>query len=438
MTNIDIVYTWVDSSDENWIKTKKYFWNKTRHGDNRSCRFPSQLNASGELQLSIETILTYAKWVNNIYVITMRPQIPNLSNVILNRIKIIHHDEIWKIPESLPSFNSHAIETNLHRIKDLNEHFIYFNDDCYLSDYINPQDYFDNDMPKISIDPFVTKKKNSGLYDAYTNSHVNLFNITLNNYIHQSHHAVPLTKSLMKDAEKYYGELWISTMKNKFRSKNDIPPITAVITYGNMTNKIIKTTNNVFYTRNETDYINSNYNGKFVCINDNHFDNNDGLKKLKNKLFNSNNRSNINPIIENKYINLTKKINDAKKVMNNNNDQNNIKQIKTNKQSQKPKNTTNKKISNHQKKFLEINQTSFGPQKMSNHQKNLLGINQPSFDPQKMSNHQKNLLYGHNLKFKNMEKTNNLSNNHMFNNHHNTHKSYISPKKNKYPDIFPT
>ena len=43
--------------------------------------------------------------------------------------------------EYLPVFSPNLIELNLHRIKDLEEYFVYFNDDTFLTNYIN-EDYF--------------------------------------------------------------------------------------------------------------------------------------------------------------------------------------------------------------------------------------------------------------------------------------------------------
>ena len=47
------------------------------------------------------------------------------------KLHIVNHRDF--IPEEyLPTFSSHAIELNMHRIPDLAEHFLYFNDDVYL------------------------------------------------------------------------------------------------------------------------------------------------------------------------------------------------------------------------------------------------------------------------------------------------------------------
>jgi len=44
---------------------------------------------------------------------------------------IVNHKDF--IPEEyLPIFNSNAIELNMHKIKELSENFVYFNDDMFV------------------------------------------------------------------------------------------------------------------------------------------------------------------------------------------------------------------------------------------------------------------------------------------------------------------
>ena len=52
------------------------------------------------------------------------------------------------MPEAyLPSYNSAAIELNLHRIEGLSEHFIYFNDDMFMIKDTQPSDFYKNGHP---------------------------------------------------------------------------------------------------------------------------------------------------------------------------------------------------------------------------------------------------------------------------------------------------
>ena len=50
--------------------------------------------------------------------------------------------EIFDDPEDLPTFNSHAIEHNIYKIKGLSERFLYMNDDFFFGQYITLEDFY--------------------------------------------------------------------------------------------------------------------------------------------------------------------------------------------------------------------------------------------------------------------------------------------------------
>ena len=51
------------------------------------------------------------------------------------------HAEVFKDKTHLPTFNSFAIEANMHRIRGLSEHYIYMNDDDFFGKPIEPEDF---------------------------------------------------------------------------------------------------------------------------------------------------------------------------------------------------------------------------------------------------------------------------------------------------------
>lgn len=78
--------------------------------------------------------------MRNIYVVTdaQRPE----WLVEDERLSVVDHRELFPDPSALPVFNSHAIETVLHRIPGLSEHFLYLNDDGFLLREQKPQQFF--------------------------------------------------------------------------------------------------------------------------------------------------------------------------------------------------------------------------------------------------------------------------------------------------------
>jgi hypothetical protein len=84
--------------------------------------------------------------VNNVFFVTCG-HYPSWLNLDHPKLKFIKHEDY--IPkEYLPTFNSHTIELNFHRIEGLSEHFVYFNDDTFVINYMNESDFFESGIPK--------------------------------------------------------------------------------------------------------------------------------------------------------------------------------------------------------------------------------------------------------------------------------------------------
>lgn len=137
---IDIVIPWVDGTDPEWVAKKEKYKASTLE-DDRINRYRDW----GLLKYWFRGIEKNAPWVGKIHFITCGHLPPwlNTENPKLNFVK--HSDYI---PEKyLPVFSSHPIEMNIHRIKGLPEHFIYFNDDTYLISPVSPEFFFKNGLP---------------------------------------------------------------------------------------------------------------------------------------------------------------------------------------------------------------------------------------------------------------------------------------------------
>lgn len=140
MNKIDVVVTWVDGNDSDWIKSKASFSND-KLADKRVSRFRDWDN----LRYWFRSIERYAPWVNKIYFVTCG-HIPEWLNTKHEKLKIVRHDEF--IPSKfLPTFSSRTIDMNLHRIKGLSENFIYFNDDMMINDHVKETDFFIDNLP---------------------------------------------------------------------------------------------------------------------------------------------------------------------------------------------------------------------------------------------------------------------------------------------------
>lgn len=139
-SDIDFVITWVDGNDTEWQREKAAY-----KGEEEFNRNNVRYRDWDILRYWFRAVEQYAPWVRRIYFVTcgQKPEWLNTSHPKLHMVK---HSDYMK-QEYLPTFSSHPIELNLHRIKGLSEKFVYFNDDMFLNDSVLPEDFFKNGLP---------------------------------------------------------------------------------------------------------------------------------------------------------------------------------------------------------------------------------------------------------------------------------------------------
>jgi hypothetical protein len=139
---IDVVYTWVDGNDPDWLDRKNASLAAFgREQINTIATNASRFISRDELKYSLRSIAAYAPWVRKIFLVT-DDQIPAWLDTSDPRLTVVSHRELFGDTGVLPTFNSHAIESRLHRIPGLAEHFIYFNDDMFLGRPVSPDSFF--------------------------------------------------------------------------------------------------------------------------------------------------------------------------------------------------------------------------------------------------------------------------------------------------------
>ena len=248
---IDFVILWVDGSDPKWLNEKnKYSTNKIDVDD-----AINRYRDMGTLKYWFRGVEKYTPWVNKIHFITCGhlPDWLNTDNPKLNIVK--HEDYIPK--EYLPTFNSNPIELNLHRIKDLEEKFVLFNDDIFITNPLSPEYFFKNGLPcdfwKENI--FKTEKADDNFFDHVILNNLFIINKNFDKNAFIKHHRskvfnlkygkrnirylmlshwdyfggfdIPHTansflKSSFKDIWKHEFDILDKTSKNKFRSVFDV------------------------------------------------------------------------------------------------------------------------------------------------------------------------------------------------------------------------
>lgn len=211
---IDFVVTWVDGSDTAW-KTEKEQYEKNIGGfHDKHANGEERYRDWNLFQYWFRAVEKYAPWVRNIYLVTWG-HVPGWLNLDAPKLKIVKHRDF--IPERfLPTFSSNPIELNLHRIKGLSEHFVYFNDDVFLTCPVEPEDFFRGGKPNCT---------------AITQPLVNDANSTFNHMLFTVYGAIntrycgEISKKIIEHPELWFSaEYGNATAYNLIAAKNNWLP----------------------------------------------------------------------------------------------------------------------------------------------------------------------------------------------------------------------
>jgi hypothetical protein len=241
--SVDAVYTWVNGADPDWKKTYESAVSE-KHGAeffhpsvNNTARFQNR----GEILYSIKSVRKFAPWIRNIYIVTNCALPKELLD--MPRIFRVDHEDIFPDKSVLPTFNSRAIEANLHRIDSLSERFLYFNDDVFLCREVCEQDFFNEDG-SVNIFPGkhdVPYHRTSGLRPVDYGI-LNACNLMIRDFDFKPekklHHApFALLRSTLYEIEEKYSETLTKTRAHRFRDQTDLPLATTLHAYYSLVTK---------------------------------------------------------------------------------------------------------------------------------------------------------------------------------------------------------
>ena len=139
--DIDFVVLWVDGNDPVWQTEKAGFSPEKVTDANDDNRYRDW----GLMRYWFRAVEKYAPWVRTVHFVTWG-HIPSFLNVHSPKLHIVRHED-YMPSEWLPTFSSHSLEMNIHRIPGLAEHFVYFNDDMFLTRPMKKTDFFRKGMP---------------------------------------------------------------------------------------------------------------------------------------------------------------------------------------------------------------------------------------------------------------------------------------------------
>lgn len=148
---IDVVYTWVNGDDPAWQRKRDAALGILTEVLNSQSTNQSRFVNRDELRYSLRSLAMFAPWVRRIFLVTDE-QVPEWLDVDHAHVTVVDHKELFAGRGELPTFNSHAIESRLHHIDGLAEHFLYLNDDVFLGRPVPPQTFFHgNGLAKIHL-----------------------------------------------------------------------------------------------------------------------------------------------------------------------------------------------------------------------------------------------------------------------------------------------
>lgn len=217
---IDLVYLWVDGSDEKWLAKKNEALAKANKPPLKKAISDNRWRDNEELKYSLRSAEKFAPWINHIFIVTDR-QTPKWLDFNNPKITVVDQNNI--IPDDLlPVFNSIAIEMFLWNIDGLSEYFIYANDDMFFGKAVEPDFFFDENKNPITIfkdRPYSSMRRMS--------THWNALQVVYNHFgikysVSLKHGIEPFRKSYMKEtAEKFYDEVVLPSA-TPFRSKQNV------------------------------------------------------------------------------------------------------------------------------------------------------------------------------------------------------------------------
>ncbi|MFG2484940.1 Stealth CR1 domain-containing protein [Streptomyces virginiae] len=232
---VDAVITWVDAADPAWRRRRDHAARAAAtSGTGRDTDIDladNRYRDRGELRHCLRSIAAYAPWIRHVFLVT-DDQAPDWLDTGHPRVTVVDHRELLTDPDAPEVFNSHAIESRLHRIPGLAEHFIYFNDDILLGRPQRPQDYFlPSGLPKVFHDRRAVDPGSRAGDDVFTSSQKvtrqAVEEAVGRTYPHiLAHTPYPLTRSLFTHVEELLPGRLAATARSVFRSTDDLAPVT--------------------------------------------------------------------------------------------------------------------------------------------------------------------------------------------------------------------
>lgn len=139
--DIDVVVLWVDGNDPEWQKEKAKYQGIAVDDSNSVNRFRDW----NLMPYWFRAIEKFMPWVRTVHFVTCG-HVPEWLDLDYPKLNHVRHEDFMP-KNALPTFSSHALEMNIHRIPGLAEQFIYFNDDMFVLRPMPETSFFRDGLP---------------------------------------------------------------------------------------------------------------------------------------------------------------------------------------------------------------------------------------------------------------------------------------------------
>jgi len=223
--DIDIVFSWVDGSSAEFqrVRAERMKTYVVGAGDDSAARY-RQLD---EIRYALRSVYLFAPWIRRIFIVTDSPTPAWLTEH--PAVTIVPSSAFFLDPANLPTHNSHAIESQLHHIDGLSEHFLYSNDDMFFGRPVSPDMFFSPG----GVTKFIEATTRIGLGEnsiersgfenaARVNRALLRRRFGRVTTRHLEHAPTPLRRSVLEQMEHEFPEEFARTAASPFRSSTDI------------------------------------------------------------------------------------------------------------------------------------------------------------------------------------------------------------------------
>jgi hypothetical protein len=224
--DIDVVFSWVDGNDPAWLSGRASWLARAVLCDGDAAA--ARTRQIDELRYALRSVDQNARWVRRIFIAT-DSRLPGWLIADHPKITVVRSSEHFSDPTALPTFNSHAVESQLHYIDGLAEHFLYCNDDMFFARPVAPSMFFTAaglsrfiESP-VRIGGGSVGPGRSGHENAARNNRRLLaerFGYVITR--HLAHSPVPLRRSVLAELEAEFPDEFAATQASRFRSAADI------------------------------------------------------------------------------------------------------------------------------------------------------------------------------------------------------------------------